>query len=297
MLRFVALGCVAFGALLSGPSGAAAAEATAVTEIVYPAPESQRDKRYRDLVELLDGALARTADQGPYRLRPSGIVMNEAREVLSLESGYELDVLWTATSVEKERAMLPVRIPLRKGLLGYRVALIAKDLQPQLDAVQTIDDLRRFRVGQGIGWGDLAIYDANAFTVVTANYDLLFRMVVSKRFDLLPRGVSEVFSEFDALSPEIPDLAVERHLLIEYPLPYYFFFRRTAPALAARVEAGLRAMIADGGFDANFHKYNDEAIRRADLAHRRVIRLENPFLPPETPLKDRSLWFDPTHGR
>jgi hypothetical protein len=29
------------------------------------------------------------------------------------------------------------------------------------------------------------------------------------------------------------------------------------------------------------------------LKHRRIIRLENPLLPKDTPLDDPSLWFDP----
>jgi hypothetical protein len=52
-------------------------------------------------------------------------------------------------------------------------------------------------------------------------------------------------------------------------------------------------MRADGSFDAIFHKYNDEWIAAADLRHRVVIRLNNPLLPPQTPLDDPSLWFDP----
>jgi membrane-bound lytic murein transglycosylase MltF len=122
-------------------------------------------------------------------------------------------------------------------------------------------------------------------------------MLEVHRFDLFPRGIGEVFKEFDEHAKLSPDLAIEQHLLIQYPWPYYFFFNNRDTALAARVETGLRAMIKDGSFDAIFRKYNGADIERAKLNDRRVIRINNPFLPKDTPLDDKSLWFDPTSDK
>lgn len=52
-------------------------------------------------------------------------------------------------------------------------------------------------------------------------------------------------------------------------------------------------MMKDGTFDTIFKKYNFKDIERANLKHRRIIRIENPFLPADTPLNDPALWFDP----
>ena len=52
-------------------------------------------------------------------------------------------------------------------------------------------------------------------------------------------------------------------------------------------------MLKDGSFDAIFWKYSAKAIEQLNLIQRRLIRIENPLLPPETPLKDASLWYTP----
>lgn len=272
----------------------AAEPARAPVELVYPRPESASDTRYQDLIDLLRAALEHTrASDGPYLLRPSGAQMNEARQLLQLQQGKELNVVWSSTSIEKERVLLPLRIPLRKGLLGYRIALIHKDAQARIDQAQTLGDLRGLRIGLGVGWGENELYAANGLSVVPAQYDSLFRMAARQRFDLFPRGISEVFKEYELHRQDLPELVVEQHLLIQYTWPYYFFFNKKDAALQRRVETGLRAMMRDGSFDAIFEKYNRADIQRAHLAGRRIIRINNPLLPPQTPQDDRSLWFDP----
>ncbi|MBV8467539.1 MAG: amino acid ABC transporter substrate-binding protein, partial [Burkholderiales bacterium] len=227
-------------AIMSSLVSAAAPE----LEVIYPAPESPADVRYNDLVEILHEALEHTAaTYGPYKVHPAHSVMNEARELQTLEAGEEINIAWSSTSDEKEQHLLPIRIPLRKGLLGYRIALISKDEQALLDKVHDADDLRKFTIGQGIGWGDVALYNRNGFKVLTANYENLFRMAEVRRFDLFPRGIGEVFKEYDEHVKLNPNLVVEQHLLIQYPWPYYFFFNRKDTALAERVETGLRAMM------------------------------------------------------
>lgn len=52
-------------------------------------------------------------------------------------------------------------------------------------------------------------------------------------------------------------------------------------------------MIKDGSFDALFHLHFDEKIVQSNIKNRRVLRLENAFLPKETPLERAELWFTP----
>jgi ABC-type amino acid transport substrate-binding protein len=272
------------------------AMATGQTRVIYPAFESAADSRYSDLLEILKTALTKTvAEYGPYSLQPSKPGMNEARAFAELlnPSGM-VTIAWSGTSVQKERDYRALRIPLRKGILGYRIALISKNRQGDMDRIRNLDDLKKFRVGQGIGWGDVAIYETNGIRVYTAGYENLFKMVAANRIDIFPRGINEIFHEYAARHHAIPDLAVEKHLLIYYPWPYYFFFNKSDKSLAKRVETGIRKMMKDGSFDAIFMKYNRAALLKADLRNRRIIRIKNPDLPKDTPLADSSLWFDPT---
>jgi len=265
------------------------------TTVVYPAFESGADSRYNDLVEILKTALEKTvADYGPYTLQPSKSGMNEARSLAELRNPAGMvNIAWCGTSVQKEKTYRAVRIPLRKGILGYRVALIAKNRQADIDKIRNLHELEKVRVGQGIGWGDVAIYKTNGIKVYMAGYESLFKMVAANRVDLFPRGINEVFPEYAARRAAIPNLAVEKNLLVYYPWPYYFFFNKSDKSLAKRVETGIRKMMKDGSFDAIFMKYNRTSIIKANLKNRRIIRIKNPFLPKDTPLADASLWFDP----
>jgi hypothetical protein len=262
--------------------------------VAYPPYETVADTRFDDLIEILRSALEKTVPEfGPYDLAPSTQQMTEARYMSELQKGQSVNIVWSSTSEEKERDFLPLRIPLNKGILGYRIALIAKDKQDALARVQTLADLRRLSIGQGIGWGDVKLYEASGIKVTQAKYDNLFRMTSQGRFDLFPRGIAEVFHEYDLHVKVDPNLAIEKNLLLYYPWPYYFFFNKHDQALYKRIDTGIRMMIKDGSFDALFRKYNGKAIAQAKLKERRVIRIPNPMLPKETPLSDPTLWFDP----
>jgi hypothetical protein len=159
-------------------------------------------------------------------------------------------MLRCSTSVQKEKEFLSIGIPLRKGILGYRVALIDKDRQAKIDEVKTLKDLQRLTFGRGVGWGDLDLYRDNGIQVAQADYDSLFKMVAAGRFDLFPRGIGEIFPEYARYAAGNPTLRIGTNLLFYYPRPYYFFFNQRDAALRIRVEAGLRKMLADGSFDA-----------------------------------------------
>jgi len=267
--------------------------ALANTVVIYPAPESPADPRFKPYLAILKSALDKTKTRyGAYTLQPS-VPMSEARYMAALLSG-GVNIAWSSTSVEKERQFIPIRIPLDKGLLGYRIALISELQQARFNHIKNLHDLAELTVGQGLGWGDIAIYKANGIAVQTSSYENLFGMVEAGRFDLFPRGVGEVFHEYDAHAKTHPKLAVEQHLALYYPWPYYFFFNARDKALARRVETGMRMMLADCSYDALFHKYYGRTIVRAKLPLRRIIRLENPLLPKTTPLGDARLWYVPT---
>lgn len=264
------------------------------TTVVYPADEEPNDTRFNDLKAILKTALEKTVTEfGPYELQQSKSKMNGLRYLTELEKGREVNLVWSSTSEEKEKNFLPIRIPLRKGLLGYRISLIAKEKQAQIDQVKTLADLKKLSIGQGVGWDDVKLYEANGIKVTQAKYGNLFRMTNYGRFDLFPRGINEIFSEYASQSPENTKLAIEKNLLIYYPWPYYFFLNKRDGALKKRIEIGLRKMIKDGSFDAIFIKYNGKAIEQANFKGRRLIKINNYLLPKETPLNDASLWFHP----
>lgn len=206
----------------------------------------------------------------------------------------ELDVVWYASTKNLEERLLPIRIPMYRGLLGYRVLMIRKGTQNKFDNIKTLEDLRKVSLGQGRFWADTQVLEANKLNVVKVlKYEGLFHMLDGGRFDAYPRGVHEPWAEMQ----RYPDLAldVEKNLLISYTNPFYFFVSKNNPELAKNIERGLRIAIEDGSFNEYF--MNDptvkDVITKANLKNRTLIRLENPGLPEKTPVEDKSLWFDP----
>ncbi|MFZ6798868.1 amino acid ABC transporter substrate-binding protein [Undibacterium sp. Di24W] len=267
---------------------------TSVTRVVHPADEEKGDPRFVDVKEILRLALEKTVVEfGPFELQASSQNTNGLRYLNNLANDSDLNVVWSSTTEEKERNYLPIRIPLRKGLMGYRLLLVHKDKQDSLKEVRSLEDLKKFSVGQGVGWEDVKLYEANGIAVIEAKYSNLFRMLSYKRFDFFPRGINEIFRELEKESVQNPNLVVDENLLIYYPWPYYFFVSKSNPQLHKRIEMGLRKMIKDGSFDAIFWKHNGRAIEAANFKKRHIIYIKNHLLPRATPLNDATLWFRP----
>lgn len=282
-----------------GPPPAPSATAGVMT-YVYNAPESPLDHRYDYHWEILRTALERTrAAWGPYALVPS-VGMTERRQTSELiAASGRLSVMYLGTTPALEEKLVPVRIPVDKNLGGYCVYLVRPETAPRFAAVQSLDDLRRLSVGLGLGWLDVDILRANRFEVVTgSNYEGLFRMAANRRFDGFLRASVEVLDELEARKNEGLGLVLESSLLIYYPLPMYFWFSKTAEGrrLAQRAREGMLEMIDDGSYERIFEKYQGYKIARLNLKARRLFKLDNPYLVPETPFGDTRLWFNPTRG-
>jgi len=267
-----------------------------VMTYIYHAPESSLDVRYLYHWEILRTALERTTPKwGAYRMVPSGF-MTERRQAFELKNATgKLTVMYLSTTPDFEQHLIPIRIPVDKNLGGYCVFLIRRDEQKRFANVRSLDDLRRFSYGLGLGWIDVDILKANGFRVVTgSSYDGLFEMLVNKRFDVFLRAATEVLDEYGKRKESLP-LVIEDSIVLYYPLPMYFWFPKTEEGrrLAARAEEGMRMMIADGTYDRIFDRYQRQKIEQLRLKNRRIFKIANPYLGPETPFADKRLWFDP----
>jgi hypothetical protein len=271
-------------------------------DVVRPLPEAPGDTRYDHYWQLLVQALAITEpDFGPFALREATLPMTELRALDELEAGRgTVTVLVHGNVADYEQRLLPIRFPLDKGLLGYRVFLIRGEMQSKLDLVGGLDDLRRYSVGQGRDWGDVTILRAAGLKVVEgASYKGLFSMLAAGRFQLFSRSVVEVGEELARERPDHPELAIERHLMLYYPITRYFYVTRShaGDALARRISEGLERMLKNGQFDRMFEDFKSPFERQIGLRNRLLIRVANPLQTPETPLNRSELWYDPARER
>lgn len=243
------------------------------------------------VIDLLNLAFANI--DTPYRIEKDLTPSTQSRITEEVQAG-NLDLMWVSTSQHYERDFIPIRIPLLKGLLGYRILLIRAAEQQKFDAIFTKDDLARVTFGQGRTWADAGILEANGLKVIkTTKSPGLFHMLDGGRFDAFPRGASEPFAEIKKY-PELK-LAVEKNLLLAYKMPFYIFVNKNKPALAADIERGLNQAIATGEFDTIFlqNPTVKDVQEFANLSQRRIIYLDNPTLPPQTPTDRAELWIDP----
>ncbi len=253
----------------------------------FPRPESSPDERSRYTQRLLELVLARA--YLTYRVEQNPVRMQQGRAIVRLKSNEGIDVLSTMTSVEREQEMLPIRIPIDKGLIGWRLLLINKTHADKFKSVSALDDLKKLIAGQGNDWPDLRIMRANGLNVYgTSSYDSLFNMLESERIDYFPRSVTEIWAEVDLYQQR---LAVEPAIALRYPTAIYFFVRKGNTRLATDIREGLEKMIADGAFEKLFQEHFGDTIRRARFKDRHIFELKNPLMPAGMPVGARTCGF------
>lgn len=262
--------------LLASLSGTSlCASGSSPQQVIYPAPETPQDTRADDLVVLLRAALERTlATHGPYRLAPASQFMTLTRVLRELRPNGLATVGWVSPVIQEYAQLLPIKVDTRRGLLGLRLLLIKGSRQAEFDRVRTLADLRRFSLGQEVSWPDARMFEALGIKVVrSTHYRTMFRMLMADRFDAFPRGVNEAFDEQQAHVAELPDLAVDKSLLLHFPWPFHFVVGPHNTALAERLELGLKLLAADGSFDRHLWDFHGDAVRRAKLRERQLIWL------------------------
>lgn len=271
--------------------------ATKGASITYPLHLGAYDARYGYDWLVLRTALDKTAPtHGPFDMKQFSEAMSPQRvaQELALPKG-RINVMARAASPEFDRAYLTVRIPIDKGLLGYRVLLVRRDDLPRFAQVRSVQDLRKLRAGMGKGWADVAVLAHAGLPVVEGTaHENLYVMLMAKRFDYFARGIDEAQWEMQEFGPRFPQMVIEPTLLLRYPLPRYLYLRRDAQGelLARRLTAGLEAMVQDGTLDALFRQHKGPVIEPLQLDRRRLLTLANPGLP-ETPLQRPELWYSP----
>ncbi len=242
--------------------------------------------------KLLELALERTAaTDGPARLVPYAEDLTQNRGVILLQSG-GLEVIALGTNDDREKRLLPVRVDILRGMVGFRLLIIRAEDQARIAAMDPAALRQRLTFGLNSQWADLPVMRANGFNVVTStSYENLFGMLATRRFDAFPRGLNEAQREMDARRQAYPQLAVERTLALYFPFPVYFWVSKDNPALALRIERGLRLALADGSFRRLFEAYHAEEIAKVRREPRRVIQLDNPLLPPGAQPPDTDWWW------
>lgn len=254
--------------------------------------QANNDKYKLDVVTM---AMEKTVGNfGPYKLQlvpvPVMTIMR-AREVL--RQGNEINIYTALTTNEWEQETIPVRIPIRRGILNYRLLLIHRNNLSTFANIESVDQLKRLKVGSPLGWATTGILKEEGFNVIRAkSLEGMFYMLDGGRFDYFILGLNEIFREQDKYKLKL-ETTIEPNLALNLAAPTYFFVAPKDKRLAKRIEAGLEIMVKDGSLRKIFNETYGEALAIANLKYRKIINVRNPTLPPLTPLNRKELWYDP----
>lgn len=259
--------------------------------LVYPRPEVIVDDRGAFPLHVLQLALRKA--EANYTLTQSGSVMDQERALRQLETPRGgIDVTWTMTSVDRERRLLPIRIPVDRGLFGWRLAIISQKKPDLFKAVHDLNDLKKFVACQGHDWPDTAVLRNNGIRVaVDPYYQNLFTLVSNSLADFFPRSSLEIWKELETHPDD--NLMLDPYIVLHYPAAMYFFVNKSNQTLADAITKGMQIAIADGSFNKVFEAEYGNKLHQANFAKRRIIELVNPDLPAATPVADKRLWLSP----
>lgn len=242
--------------------------------------------------KLLELALAHTNDMAkPLQLAPFTENVTQNRGISLLEAG-DIDVIALGTNAERKAQLLPIKIDILRGIVGFRLLVIRAADQERITQMDDISLRKQLMFGLNSQWADLPIMRANGFSVVTSSdYENLFVMLAANRFDAFPRGLNEARRELDERKKNYPQLAIEKSKALYFPYPVYFWVNKNNVALAKRIELGLNRSLADGSFRKLFESYHAAEITALKKEKRKVILLDNTILPAGNAKPDTSWWW------
>lgn len=254
----------------------------------------QTHVRHQFRTDAMALILSYTSKERPsLRLRPWTQPLTQQRAVSVIRNG---QFPMFATLSEHRQYQLPELIRtdsnLVAGLMGFRLLLSNQKNLAKLSAIQSIEDIQaRLRVGFGQHWRDYSILEANNLTLVgTPHYSNLFPMLEADRFDAIPRGLNQIFTEEQYWQGRFPDIQVFEEHAWYYPYPIYLYMHKDYQWIMERINYGFYRSMQDGSMRSLFKKHFQEEIDWLESKQPKLFILKNPFLESEPSFHNLCWW-------
>lgn len=250
------------------------------------------DLRGNYKLSVLKQSLEKTIESfGPYEIHIIDIPTTVKRALKEVNSGENINLFIGITTIEWEKQNLPIRIPIRRGILNYRLLVTNKHNVEKFSNIEGIKDIKKLAAGLRIGWATTDVFKQQKFnTYELESLDGLYHMLNRNVIDYIPRGINEVYDEIAIRQPN--DIVVEPTVALFLPAPTYIIVSPNEKRLAKRIETGLELMISDGSLKTLFYQFYAEKIKKANLHSREIIAIPNPLQPEHTPFDRPELWFN-----
>lgn len=244
-------------------------------------PETLEDTREAYSFELVKLVMDKTkAKYGDYRLQliPA---MNRPRARYAAKLKIYPNLL-LEESYDKEFSekgdLTYINFPVELGILGHRICFVNPKIKEDLKKVTSVEQLKQYSMGQGIGWIDTNILRANGFQVSEIpSYPGLFKMTAAGRIDLFCRGANEIKGEYEAFN-YIKELTYDETFVLTYALPRFYYTNSENKLLIARLQEGLITAYKDGTLKNLWLKYQTANLDFVKLHQRKKFTLTNPFI-------------------
>jgi hypothetical protein len=108
-------------------------------------PRSEFDISHQYYVGLLRLALQKAAKGREIPKLTTTAFIEQRDSIQALTTANQLEVFWSGTDINKEEALRPIRIPLERGLMGFRKFTLVRNLKNQFDKVSNLADLKHYK--------------------------------------------------------------------------------------------------------------------------------------------------------
>lgn len=257
-------------------------------------PLLKSDKRTLHKDEVIYRALDLTASEfGPFTFETVDVDMTPGRAFASMKTGELINTYVAPGNKLWDQSTIPIKIPIRKGLLSYRLLLINQADLSKFENVKTLDDLNNLTAGLQTNWATTKVFnEAKINMVVSHTFEGLFLMLEKQRFNYIPRAIYEVFDELENRKSQLKNIIVEPNLALHIPMATFVYVSKNFPEIANRIEVGLQKMVSNGELQTILNKYYAEDINKANLGSRRIIEIKNPYFDDQNQpiMEDKNLW-------
>ena len=228
--------------------------------------------------ELLKLALEKTRNKyGDFTLIKTENIPNKRRFAILQQNALPNLVVMRGyqQKYDKSGELTYINFPIDFGLLGWRICFVSPQSKAKIEAVKSLDELRRYSIVQGIDWTDNTILRENGFRVIELDgYQSLFKFVASGRADLFCRGVNELPGEFKA-QKGIGNLRYNDSFVLTYKMPFFYYLNNASTLAKQRIQEGLLMGYQDGSVMHLWHNFFDTSIQFANIQNRRAFNLTN----------------------
>ncbi|MCI2282971.1 hypothetical protein L3081_05640 [Colwellia sp. MSW7] len=266
--------------------------ALAIDTIKLLKPFAENDKRSQHKNEVILKALEITETEfGPFHFEYVDINMTPSRALISLKEGQLINTYIGPDTQSWENSVITIKIPIRLGLLSYRLLLIHKSNLPLFASVNNKEALSELNAGLQYDWVTTTVFKENSMKFTTSHkFDSLFEMLKQTRFDYIPRAVYEIYDELNMRKSTLADIIIEPTLALHIPMATYVYVSPQETRLAKRIELGLHKLIANGDIKKILDKYYAKDISRANLKQRQIIHISNPSYNDKDIIKYKDVW-------